>query len=118
MDVGLLAGLSLLLTHELDAMTAKEWRIFPGLSRLDDDAGRWWFVLLHVPLFGVLLWGMFGPNQEGWRLGFEVFLVGHMIAHMLLHRHPENGFRRPLSWVFIGGAGVVGIVELASRFLL
>jgi len=104
-----------MLTHELDAVTAKEWRIFPGLSRLEDDRARFWFVALHVPLFAILLAGLLGPNRAQWILGFDVFAVAHAVPHILLHRHPKNGFRRTLSWFLIGGASVFGTVDLVLR---
>ncbi len=112
MSFSFVIGLSLILTHELDAMTAREWRIFPPLSRLSDENGRWLFVALHVPLFAWMLWGLTGPEQASWRVGFDVFLIAHAFAHLLLHRHPDNGFRRPLSWVLIGGAAVAGALDL------
>jgi hypothetical protein len=108
-----LLTVSLLMTHELDAMTAKEWRIFPGLSRLSDEAGRWCFVVLHVPLFVAVFWGMNGADADTWRTVLNVFAIVHMLAHLALHQHAENGFRRPLSWVLIAGAATSGTLGLA-----
>jgi len=115
MSIYFLLGLSFILTHELDAMTAKEWRIFPGLSLLDDERGRQWFVALHIPLFAVLLWGLTGAHQKSWIWGFDIFTIVHLVAHILMHKHSENGFRRPLSWFIIVGAAVMGGVDLWSQ---
>ena len=108
MELSFILALSFLLTHELDAMTAKEWLIFPGLSALSDERGRAVFVFAHVPLFALLFWGLMGTGQAAWRAGLDVFMICHVFAHLVLHRHPLNGFRRSLSWVFILGAGVCG----------
>ena len=107
-----IVGLSLILTHELDAMTAKEWRIFPGLSRLDDQRGQRIFVAAHVPLFAGVCWAM-TVTDRAWECGFSLFFIAHFVAHLILHRHPQNGFRRLLSCVLIGGAAVAGVNDLA-----
>lgn len=48
-------GLSVLLTHELDAMTQSEWRLLYVLRGLSDKIGRDTFVALHIPLLALLL---------------------------------------------------------------
>ncbi len=113
MSLAFLLGFGLILTHELDAMTAKEWRIFPWLSRLEDDLARRIFVAAHMPLFVLVLWGLTGPNQSTWVRGFDVFLIAHVGAHLLLHNRPENGFRRGVvSWTLLAGPGLAGAVDL------
>jgi hypothetical protein len=107
------AALSLLLTHELDAVRCHEWRIFPGLGRLDDERGYLLFTALHVPLFLGLLWALFGAGLDArlarWLSGFCILHVG---LHLLALRHPANGFTSPLSWALIGGAGACGALQL------
>lgn len=50
-------GLSMLLTHELDAMSNHEWRVLPFLRVLPDDIGMLIFVAIHIPILaGFLLW--------------------------------------------------------------
>ena len=112
MELSFVLGLSLLITHELDAMTAKEWLIFPGLSGLPDEHGRAVFVWAHVPLFALILWGLMGADYAAWRAGLDVFMIGHVVAHLALHGHRLNGFRRPLSWALILGAGGCGLWDL------
>ena len=46
-DVMFVISLSSMLVHELDAMRCKEWRIFPGLSKLSDKIGERVFILGH-----------------------------------------------------------------------
>lgn len=106
-------GLSLILTHELDAVRQREWRIFPGLALLDDDAGFAAFTALHVPLFMALLWALFaGGLNRGLAEALSGFFVVHVGLHLLALRHPENRFTGPLSWSLIGGAGVCGALHL------
>ncbi len=106
-------ALSLLFTHELDAMTAREWRLLPGLSRLQDEWGRRIFVVGHVPLVAAVLWGLSSAEADAWRVGLDVFLLLHAAAHLLLCKHAKNDFRRPLSWILIVGAAVVAALDLA-----
>ena len=50
-----LIGVGMLSTHELDAMTHAEWRVLPLTSWLAPDMGRLTFVVLHVPIFALVL---------------------------------------------------------------
>lgn len=112
-QIFLFGGLSLILTHELDAVRQREWRIFPGLARLGDEAGFQAFTALHVPLFLALLWGLFaGGLDRGLADGLSLFLVVHVGLHLLALRHPENRFTSPLSWALIAGAGLCGAIDL------
>jgi len=106
-------GLAFILTHELDAMRCREWRIFPGLSSLDDRTGELAFLALHVPLFALILWFIWpnGALDEGFAFGFDVFLVLHLLAHIALRRHPSNQFTDAWSWSFIIGGAVCGGVH-------
>ncbi len=75
-----LLGFCFLLVHEMDAVRCREWKILPGLNRMEEEAGYLAFTALHVPLYTLLLWGLdlprhYGhPNIEAWRSsegGFE-----------------------------------------------
>lgn len=50
--------LATLATHELDAMSNREWRVLPLFSLLPDNLGRVAFVAAHVPLFWWLIHSM------------------------------------------------------------
>jgi hypothetical protein len=116
-QVSFFVGLSLLFTHELDAVRQREWRIFPGLSQLDDEAGAGVFIALHVPLFLALLWALFGTGlHQGIINGFSLFCVIHVGLHLLALRHPHNTFTSTLSWMLIGGAGLCGALTLLLGF--
>jgi hypothetical protein len=106
-------ALSLILTHELDAVRQREWRIFPGLRRLDDERGYQVFTSLHVPLFLLLLGGLFASDfNQSLATGLSAFCVLHTALHLLALWHPENRFRSALSWGLIGGAGLCGALDL------
>lgn len=107
---------SFILTHELDAVRQHEWRIFPGLSSLSDQRGYVVFTALHVPLFALMLAGIFtgGINNQV-VVGLDIFFIIHILLHVLATRHPKNEFHSPLSWTLILGAGGAGAIDLLLR---
>lgn len=98
-------ALGFLMTHELDAIDKKEWRLLPGLCWLDDVWGYRMFVWLHVPLFG---WVLSLADHPTFRLGMSAFCVVHLFLHLLLRKHPSHLFDDWWSWGLIVGAGVCG----------
>lgn len=107
-----LLGFCFLLVHEMDAVRCREWNILPGLNRLGEAPGYVAFVVLHVPLYALLLWGLFGEASRGLIVGLDVFFVVHMFLHIFLRNLPENRFGSALSWVLILGAGLCGALDL------
>jgi hypothetical protein len=106
-----------ILLHEMDAVHKKEWRIFPGLNRLDDEMGYRVFTWAHVPLYLLFFWGIWGQHgaQQGVMIGMDIFYLAHLGAHILLRNHPKNLFRGFTSWAFIVGAAVFGGLDLLFR---
>lgn len=98
---------SLIMGHELDAVTQHEWRLLPILKYLDDETGRAVFVAIHVPLIAWLLWM---NAQRGWL--FHALFGGFCAVHVGLHwaygAHPLYTFHGALSQALIWGAGVSG----------
>jgi hypothetical protein len=107
-------GLSLLICHELDAVARTEWRLLPGLSLLDDQAGYFWFVALHLPLFVLIFWAT-GHRRPVLRrrsqLAVDLFLVGHATAHFLLSGHEHYLFEGVLEWSSVYGGAAVGALH-------
>jgi hypothetical protein len=101
-------GISFILLHEMDAIRCHEWRIFPGLSLLNDKLGFLAFMLAHIPLF-VFMLSFFG--NETFRRGFDVFLIIHVGLHLLFLKHPKNEFKDWISWTIISGAGICGALD-------
>lgn len=109
-----LAGFCLLLAHELDAVRCEEWRILPGLSMLGGEAGYRAFTALHVPLYAVLLWGLFGgaTANQGLIVALDVLFIVHLFLHLLLRNRPNNHFGSPFSRALFLGAGLCGALDL------
>lgn len=113
-----LLGLVLLLTHEMAAVRRREWKMFPFLSGLDEKTGYVVFTALHVPLYLLLFWGLFGASGEvnrGLVLVLDAFFVIHVFLHLLRFRHPDNQFKNGFSWGLIIGAGICGALDLGSK---
>ncbi len=111
-----LLGFCFLLVHEMDAIRCKEWKLFPVTSKMGDEVGYVTFTILHVPLYAVLLWGLFGGDgvNSGLLVGLDAFFVVHAALHLLFIRHPEYRFRSAFSWTLILGAGVFGVIDLLT----
>ena len=73
-------GFCFLLVHEMDAIRAKEWKIFPVLSKMGDDAGYVAFTALHVSIYAALLWGICGneDTSRGLIFGLDLFFIVHV----------------------------------------
>jgi len=108
-----IAGLIIIILHEIDAVRCHEWRIFPGLSSLKDKTGKSIFLLAHIPIFYWIFWEIRPSHDDAsFRTGFSIFLIIHVGLHLLFLRHPKNEFKDPVSWVLISGAGLCGLSDL------
>lgn len=109
-----LLGFCFLLVHEMDAVRCKEWKIFPVLSGMRDETGYVVFTALHLPIYALLFWGIFGGGgvSRGLIAGLDLFFIVHVLLHLIFYNHPENRFRSPFSYTLIGGAGVFGATDL------
>ena len=107
-------GFALLLVHEMDAVRLGEWKIFPLLRSLRDGAGYAAFAALHVPIYALLLAGLFGDGGTGGALivGMDAFFIIHVALHVIFRNHPENRFGSAFSWTLIAGAGACGMLDL------
>jgi len=115
-DLAFWLGFSFLLCHELDAITQHEWRLLPILSGLSDEAAYPWFVLLHAPFFGLLLWatGHRSPVlRRRSQLGIDALLVVHAILHFAMRDHHLAPFDSLTSALCIYGAGLSGLTHAA-----
>ena len=109
-----LAGLSLILAHEMDAIKCREWTIFPLLSKLNERAGYFVFTAIHAPLYLLLFQGLLGNDgiNPAVIMGLDIFFIVHVFLHVLFLKHPKNQFTSAFSWIIILGAGLAGLMDL------
>lgn len=115
-DLVCYTGFSLLICHEMDAVLHAEWRVLPVTSFLPEAVAYPVFVLMHVPLFVLLFFGVAAASDRIRRytkLGVSAFLVVHAGLHALYHGHPEYHFAGWLSNGLIAGAALCGLLYAA-----
>ena len=108
-------SLSFMATHEIDAGMHGEWRLLPVLSAMDDATAASWFVMLHVPLFIVIIWLAFladGRTMRTSQIILSALFVLHGAAHLMLGRHPEYPFEEVRSSFLVHGALVFALFSL------
>ena len=110
-----LLGVSLLFTHELDAMTHAEWRVLPLTSWLAPELGRLVFVVVHVPLFAFVL-GWLTSHIPGRAIAAQFWIAAFLVVHAGLHfafsGHAHDTFDGIISNTLIFGAALCGAVYL------
>jgi len=114
-----LMGLSLLVCHELDAMTHQEWLLLPTLNALPGETARTVFVIVHIPLLTVVFW-LVSHQSSGVRrrsqVAFDGFLAIHAILHFLMSGHDQYSFEAPLEGLLVYGAAVAGLSHLLVTY--
>lgn len=97
----------------MDAIRCKEWRIFPILSILRDDIGHIVFVFAHIPIFFTIFWQLtHSADIHSFIKGFDIFMLVHLLLHILFLKHKNNGFKDWISWTIIIGTGLCGLIDL------
>lgn len=112
-------AVAFMFTHELDAIRRHEWRVFPLAGRLSDETGFLVFVLLHVPLFALIIWlsiPMDAKVATPFQIVFSIFCIAHVMLHKVLERRLAYEFNNPLSQLLIWGSGVCGLGHLISAY--
>lgn len=109
------SGIALLLTHELDAVSNREWRVMPILGDLAEGVAEHTFVALHVPLFVVLIATTTSLNlrlRSTARSVASGFLILHAALHFSFSRHSAYAFDSTFSDSLIYGAAACGLLYL------
>ena len=112
-------GIATLFTHELDAIANHEWKGMPILRSLPEEVGFNAFVLIHIPLFAVLIALVSSSNsrlRKLSRLGVGLFLVIHAGMHVLFTDVGGYEFDSMISSLLIYGGAVVGGLYLVSSY--
>jgi hypothetical protein len=113
-------GMGTLFTHELDAMANHEWRVIPLLNWLPDSYGMNVFLLLHIPLFAILVSLVASSNPTlrfRSRLGISLFLVIHALLHLLFIGSIGYEFVSAWSNSLIFGGALLGFLYLVIEFM-
>ena len=112
-------GMGTLFTHELDAMPNHEWRVLPLTSWLSNEVGMMVFVIIHIPLFAILISLVSSTNDKvrtRSRLSIGIFLIIHSVLHALFMNHIDYEFSSALSNVLIFGGALLGLVYLFLEY--
>ena len=112
---------SLLLLHEMDAIRAKEWKMFIFLKDMKEQNGYVLFSVLHLPLY---FWVIFTISQiwsggAGYALVYlltDIFLIVHAVIHFFFRKHAENRMNAAYSMILIYGMGALSIAHLSLLF--
>jgi hypothetical protein len=84
---------------------------------LRDEAAYAAFAALHIPIYALLLAGLFEDGGADSALIFrmDARFVVHIALHVVFRKHPENRFGSAFSWSLIAGAcGLVDLVLLTG----
>jgi hypothetical protein len=107
--------LSLAITHELDAIRRREWRVFIVLNKMEEEKAFQIFTLVHIPLFMAIFWLLTYPSAVV-AFWFQVVLAGFYIIHKFLHdafqKDPNNEFDTAFSKRLIDLLAIVGFIHL------
>lgn len=104
-----------LLSHELDAVHRREWRLLFVLRNMPDERARDTFILVHVPALLLLLWLLNHPDsaiRTSTMLALDGFIVIHAGLHWRLSSHSKYEFNSPISRLLIFGTAAVALIHL------
>ena len=114
------SGIGTLFTHELDAMPNHEWLVLPLTSWMPYEVGAIVFVLLHIPLFAVLIALISSENRnirDRSKLAIGIFLIIHSLLHILFMNHVDYEFSSILSKTLIFGGALFGSIYLLLEYI-
>jgi hypothetical protein len=97
----------------------KEWRMFVFLSDMQEEMAYLVFTAIHVPMYILFFWGLFGTVSGVNRnliIGSNLFFIVHVLLHILFLKHPLYQFKSGFSWGLILGCGLSGAIDLLMSF--
>lgn len=108
-----LITLSLLLVHEMDAIQAKEWKMFIILKDMADEVACKVFIGIHFPLYLGALYALLSDGTAGYvlKIIIDVFLLGHAVIHFAFRKHTDNGFRSLYSKAIIYSMSALALLH-------
>jgi hypothetical protein len=103
----------------MDAIRAKEWKMFIILKDMREETAYITFSLIHLPLY---VWVIFSISQYWsgeyalvWLIA-DVFLILHAGVHFLFRKHAANSFTSAYSNALIYGMALLSAVHLMLLF--
>jgi len=104
-----------LFIHELDACYSGEWKMMKFLQSFKEKTQYLIFLYSHIPLIGLLiyyLWSVFNFNNFNIWISINIISILHLIIHVLALKWESNVFKTFTSFFFIGGAALIGLLNL------
>ena len=111
-----LGSLSLLLTHEMDAVRQSEWRILFPFSLISDDSTAFQiFTAAHIPLYIGLLHVLASKHSSAHTTAtaLSIFAIGHAGVHAFFRYKQWGDFSSTFSKMLIHGAALLSVADLA-----
>lgn len=111
-------NLSLLFVHEMEAIRFQEWKMFIVLKGMEDKRAYLIFLLLHIPLYTLIIWLLLSPF---FKLGFyitDIFLMAHLILHLCFLQHKCNKLNNVLSMSIITLMGMLSTLHFIGTLLV
>ena len=110
---------SLLLLHEMDAVRAREWKMFIILKSMREETAYIIFSVVHLPLYFWVIFTVSQTHSSGYAFVYlitDVFLIAHTVIHFFFRRHAANGFFSAYSNALIYIMGVLALIHLILIF--
>jgi hypothetical protein len=107
----------LLITHEIDSAYWEEWKLFKLPGSITG------FLLLHIPLLFLILYGLVQVFQETFTgLIFSLLISASGLfaftIHTILFRRGRDEFKVPISIFLLGAVLLVSIMQIAVTIYL
>lgn len=110
--------ITLFLLHEMDAIRAKEWKMFIFLQDLKEEIAYFVFSIIHLPLYFLILFFLFRVREnDTFLIIFDVLMVAHTVVHICFRKHPDNGFHPFYSKAIIYMMGILSVIHIAMVLL-
>jgi len=107
--------LSLLLVHEMDAIRAKEWKMFVVLKDITEETAYRVFTFIHFPLYLAAFYVLFCNGvtaSDVLKIMIDIFLVFHAFVHYAFRKHRNNGFHTWFSKINIYSMAALALLHL------
>lgn len=110
-----LLNTTLLIIHEIDGAYWKEWKLFGRFGKsLDDKNGLTIYLLAHIPILVILLYGLISLNTIIGliiSLILTIFLIAHLIVHIFVKKRNPIEFNS-LSFYILFGTLILSLTQL------